>query len=122
MYTLQQIQEIVNQITYLDWKFRLFDDGNRALLQVQGNGICPKTGERVEWTGRKHAISFHSCRNEIIRTAKLAIDRAVQHEVDEQFRYRGVAIFNPHMNYDLVVEMANQPEFEDARSDGLQGV
>jgi hypothetical protein len=119
---IDEIRALVSEVSYLDWDIMVRMDGERPYLQVRGNGPCPETGEIDEWTGRKWFLSPHMCNNEIIRTAYKAIEAAVLHEMNEHFTYRSVAIFNPHMNYDKIVDMAGDTDFLDTRDNGMNGV
>lgn len=119
---IDEIREIVGQIKYLDWEIMVRMDGDRPYLQVKGNGPNPDTGTVDEWTGRKWFLSPHMCRNEVIRTAHKAIEEAVLHEMNEQFTYCGVRIFDPRLNYDKIVDMAEDEDFLDARENGMQGL
>jgi sarcosine oxidase delta subunit len=48
---------------------------------------------------RKWFVSKHSTLSEIIRTAWLAVQQAVQHETEESFLFNGVRMFDPHTDY-----------------------
>lgn len=55
-------------------------------------------------TGRRWMLSRHMTDGEIVQTALMAVLAALEHEVREEFTYRGHAIFGPH--YDLEVLVA----------------
>jgi hypothetical protein len=63
----------------------------------------------MPWKGRKWFISEHSCRNEIVGTAFKAVMGAMEHEIRENFKYKDVPIFDPHLDPDLLVELRNRP-------------
>ena len=121
--TIQQIRDIVASCRYLDWEILVRFEGKekRPYIQVKGSGPCPITKQHEEWTGRKWFLSKWMCQNEIIRTAYKAIEAAVLHEMNEQFTYKGVRIFDPHINFDKIVEMSQDEDFLDTRSDGMSG-
>lgn len=48
------------------------------------------------------------CRQEIVGTAFGLIRDAEEHETREWFRYRGASIFNPHLDPDVLVEVARK--------------
>lgn len=132
--TVEEIQEILDKVNltgiFKEWKFILKADGfdsngsERWTLQILGKGPCSITGEIENWSSRKFFITQFMCHNEIIRTAKMAFERAVEHERDECFTYDGVVVETPHVNYDLVVKMAKEypDEFTNSRTDGMQGI
>jgi len=93
---------------------RGYDD--RLYLQVHSDG-----GE-IFWVGRKWFLSPYMCVSEFVRTAFKAIQAAEEHEMCEHFKYKQVAIFTPHINVDMLVNMANadgqpNPEFVDTRDE-----
>lgn len=49
-------------------------------------------------------LSPYMCPNEIVTTAFKAVMTAMEHEVRESFRYKDVAIFNPHLDPDALVD------------------
>lgn len=108
MFTLETIQEIVSRIKFRDWKLVVRTDGST------GGRTIPRPYLQIEWAApdndnlhgtvesqrsRKWFLSYHMCENEIIRTAYKAIQGAVEHEMNEQFTYMDVRIFDPHMDY-----------------------
>lgn len=56
------------------------------------------TGESVTVEGRRWLLSPYSCESEIVQTALMAIMAAEEHEARERFRYKGVRVFNPHID------------------------
>ena len=105
MLTVEQIRELVSRCTFEDWQIEVRMDGNRPYLQVHVlNGKDSETGLPMEWTGRKWMLSPHMVPNEIVTTAFKAVLTAMEHEVREGFRYRGVAIYNPHLDPDALVD------------------
>lgn len=99
MKTRQDVLDIVNRIVYKDWKFRLQDKGDGWLIQATFLAPDIHTGADETQYCRKFYISSHACDSEIIRTAYLAIQQAEAHEMNEQFKFDNVAIFDPHLNY-----------------------
>lgn len=71
----------------------------RIYLQVLYNAPCTKTGEVQEWSGRKWYVSDYMTEDEIVKTAWCAFEAAVKHEVMEGFKFDGVIVFNPHVNF-----------------------
>lgn len=129
MLKFTDIAEIVTNITFNyqheTWKLILDLDqkgGNRPYIQVVANGVDQHTGNPMQWSGRKWYLSYHMCRNEIVRTAHKAFRAAMEHEVDEMFLYKGVAIYNPHLDPDKLVEFAKNSENIDERVDVKDGL
>lgn len=95
---IDDLQKVVDEISYKDWQFRLLEKGDGFLLQVEFMARCIKSGELALQRGRKWYISSHACRSEIVRTAYKAIEAAEMHELHENFKYKGKLIFDPHID------------------------
>lgn len=118
MFSISEIRDIVSRCSFEDWLLEVKQDGTRPYLQVHCiNGRDADTGLPIEWTGRKWLLSPHMCGNEIVATAFKAVLTAIEHEVRENFRYRGVAIFNPHLDPDKLVDFVNNDANIDTRDD-----
>lgn len=64
--------------------------------------------ESVAWSGRKWYISRYSTRSEIVNTCFKAVITALEHEAREQFKYKGVSIYQPHMDVEVLREVAQE--------------
>lgn len=99
--TLTNIEQLLKEIKFRDWMFRLKLDQGRPYLQLEW--IAPDNHKENSppeiQRSRKWWLSFHMCENEIIRTAYKAVKTAIEHETDEQFTFLGKCIFNPHIDY-----------------------
>lgn len=115
----QEIESILSDITYKDhWEFRLIDLEREAggwLFQIRFWEKCNVTGEEGLQSCRKWFISKHSSRNEVVRTVLKAVLVAEEHEIYEQFRYKGQMIFNPHVDYDALASFTAEGH-EDTRT------
>lgn len=99
MKTLEEIKRIVHAITYKDWIFKVADTNGVPWFQALFNEPDVHTGKMSLQKSAKQILSYHMCDNEIIRVVYKTVKRAIEHEIDENFKYASVAIFNPHMNY-----------------------
>lgn len=122
MMTRGDVEEILRTISYKPgWYLDAHDDGHRVYLQVgvlphASAAKCARTGEQpYPWKGGKHYLSKHMCRQEIVGMAYKAFKAAEEHELHEWFKYRGVAIFDPHLDPDKLVEFAGNPENRNTR-------
>lgn len=84
------------------------DAEGRIYLQVKYDAPCTKTGEVQEWNGRKWYLSEHMTEDEIVKTAWCAFEAAVKHEVMEGFKFDGIIVFNPHVNFRALLEVSHQ--------------
>jgi len=102
-----EFREIVDRIEYPGFSFVIGSDkSDHFFLQVQCyDGICNVTGRQISWSGRKWRLSVHMTPSEVVQTALKAVLTAVEHEARENFKYRGVSIFDPHYDVEKLVEL-----------------
>lgn len=112
------IHKIVRQITYKPgWKILLEGLDDRPYVQVEVTAESDasldsqkRDGTRTPWKSAKRYLSPHMCRQEIVGAVFGLIKDAEMHEVHEWFRYKGASIFNPHLDPDVLVEVARRKE------------
>jgi hypothetical protein len=98
MLTLEQIKIEAEDITYLDWTLFVGQKNDVPYLQWSFTGADNDHPENTELQKcRKWMLSYHMTYQEIERTAFLALQQAVSHEMCENYRYRGAQIRHPHM-------------------------
>lgn len=118
-----EIQAILDDVKFPGFEIRLrFDgeenpcntvfgiDNRRPYLQV----FCPDgkdndTGAPMPWTGRKWMLSRWMVKSEIVRTAFKVVMTAVEHETCENFKYKGNAIYDPHMDVEMLAAARKWP-------------
>ena len=96
----QHVCELVSQCTCNELKIQVCQDGDRQYLQVSDG----------EWTGRKWMLSPHMVDGEVVQTALMAVLAWYEHETREAFKFKGCAIFNPHISLDELFDRANTTE------------
>lgn len=115
--TLEEVEDILSRVKYKDWTLRVLGKGEDTILcqwifKAKDNDN-PDDKELYEQRCRKWYISAYSTDSEIIRTAYKAVKEAEAHEVDENFKFAGISIFNPHVDLlELAIYMKH-----DARQD-----
>ena len=110
--------DIIESIDYKSgWYFRhgLTGVGDDQYMWIQMGvteeaeiSFDPIEGKKVPWRGAKLPLSWHMCRQEVVGMVKHAIDRAEMHEINEWFRYKGRAIYNPHLDPDALAGLASK--------------
>lgn len=114
-----QVLDILDQVDYVGadgerWGFKIGVD-----YVVQGVGM-PGTDRKSLWlqpvfvdsiseepqSGRKWRLSEHMTKSEVVLTAWKAVLTAEEHEARERFRYRGARIFGPHIDVDVLADIA----------------
>lgn len=105
--------DIISQITYKEgWTIELREDaGGRPYIQISVDesaeaAKCAFSGKVTPWKGGKRYLSAHMCRQEIVGACLSAIKDAEMHEIHEWFKYKGRAIYNPHLDPDKLAEFA----------------
>lgn len=107
---IDRVLAIANDLVYPGHQFLVLEKGECIFLQVEcQGGIDAKTGEAWAWKGRKWYLSPHMTDSEIVQTAFKAVVTAVEHEVREAFKYKGVAVCDPHLDLDVVVSKRANP-------------
>jgi len=117
MLSHDDIIRVLHDIQFNDWIFDLRFYSGRPYLRVRFAGPCSTTGRFQEWEGRKWFLSSPTSKSEIVQTAFKAVITALEHEARETFRYKGEAIFGPHFDCDLLVELCKRSDALDARHD-----
>lgn len=92
-------------VEFQDWKFRVSKDESRLFLQLRWMDTCTVTGKTVPQSSRKWLLSPHMTKSEFVQTCLKAVLTAMEHEVREQFKYRGEAVYRPHYNVDALHEL-----------------
>ncbi len=112
---LERINEILSRISMkcIGIQFDVhagFDKkyGERIYLQVCYTSPCTKTGEMLEWKGRKYYLSEYMTDDEVIKTAYVAFEQAVKHEVMEGFKVDDIILFNPHINFEELLKVSHK--------------
>jgi len=81
--------------------------GKRIFLRTVYQAPCTKTGTQQKWSGRKWYLSEHMLDDEIIKTSYAAVEACVKHEMMEGFKVDGKILFNPHINFEKLLELSH---------------
>lgn len=123
----REVTFIVSAITYKPgWRFIIGEDGTRLFLQAEVSTDSDLTLDptrrtigRTPWKSGKRYLSPHMCRQEVVGVVLGIIKDAEMHEVHEWFRYKGAAIYNPHLDPDVLVEVAKRRSSFNVRQDAM---
>lgn len=100
MLTKLDIEAILGLISFRDWTCYLGE--KNGVMYLQWQFMAPDTdtpnGEKSLQKGRKWQLSKHMTAQEIERTAFLACEQAVLHEMCEEYTFLGQQIRNPHID------------------------
>jgi hypothetical protein len=118
-----EIKHIVNQIDYKpNWHFDLVLEkaGGRPYLQAH---FVPDNPVEESWKSAKVYLSYHMCRQEIVGSVFKMIRDAEEHEMREAFRYRGVSIYNCHLDpdwlSDQIMDVRNSRQHINVRENAM---
>lgn len=102
-----EINNIVRNCTYKPgWYIEFVFQANRPYIQIQATTLDSVTHTPITWKSGKTYLSEFMCRQEIVSAVYAAIEKAELHEIREFFRYKGASIYNPHLDPDILVEVA----------------
>jgi hypothetical protein len=103
-----EMEAILKLVKFNDWKFKVEERSGNFYLQVHFVDKDLVTRQPSIQHGRKWILSRFMTKSEVVTTAFKAVLTAVEHEVREQFRYRGRMVFGPHFDVDALYEVAHQ--------------
>lgn len=108
MKTLQDFLLIFAEVHFRDWRFcvEVRDSAPDVFyLVIEFDEPCNVTGKPATQRSRKWLLSPHMTRSEVVQTAWLAVKTAMEHEMREQFLFRGEAIFGPHFDVGALINL-----------------
>ena len=103
----EQIQKfIINNIKYKPhWDYQVKTKGKTIYLQIIFEAPDNFTGIIEKQYCRKWQLSEWMTETEIVETCWKATQTAELHEMKERFKYKDQAIFNTHVNSNLLAEL-----------------
>lgn len=117
----KRYEEVLSRCVFWPtWRYRVEREPHGTIpmhnLVIEADEVDNVTGGRTTWRSRKWRLSPHMTDGEIVQTAFLATLTALEHETREQFKYRGVAVFDPHYDIEKLVALRSQPDAIKERS------
>lgn len=110
--TLEETLEVVNDIKFAGIRFTIlispFTTESSRSLQLSFYLDDTKTGKTTKHYSRKWLLSEHMTKSEIVQTALKAVLTVLEHEAREKFEYKGVAVFNPHINVESLHKLLSE--------------
>jgi hypothetical protein len=96
----EEIVDLLLECSCTNLKIQIGQQDGRLYLQIAD----------AEWTGRKWILSDHMTDGEVVQTAMAAVLAWYEHEAREAFKFRGKAIFNPHLSLEALCARAEEEE------------
>ncbi|MDR3474516.1 MAG: hypothetical protein P4M09_22935 [Devosia sp.] len=123
-----ELSQIVGSITYKPgWDITLaWPHGGRPFVQLSVSQLSDasldsvkRDGTRTPWKSAKRFLSEHMCRQEVVGIVFGLVKDAELHEVHEWFRYRGASIYNPHLDPDVLAQVARKAASFNVRANAM---
>lgn len=119
---IDDVKKMVAKCTYKPgWEIRVKQCGERGVyIQLyNAHGVCSVSGKSQPWVSGKRYLSEFMCHQEIVGVVFSLIKDAELHEIHEWFRYKGRSIYNPHLDPDVLAEVAGKKESFVTREDSM---
>jgi len=100
--TIHQVKETIAQIKYSSHTFEVEEAPGGFHLWIVGMEQDAYTGEPSLQQGRKWFVSQTCEISDVVRTAFKAVSTWAEHEARENFKYKKVRVFSPHMDLDAL--------------------
>lgn len=112
MFTNKEVENIISKVKFRNWDVLVRYDGPRQFLQVQFDAPDSFTGVMAHQYCRKWMLSPYMTETELVRTAYKAVEAAVLHEAQEDFRYMDEAVYRPHFDIKELWKLSNEHKVE----------
>lgn len=112
----QRTEKLLKDISYPGLHFEVAREIDRCQIRVRcPGGVCTETGQHWDWNGRWWRLSYHMTDSEIVATAFKALLTALEHEARESFKYKGVPIYDAHLDVNQLAELRSDRSSLDVR-------
>ncbi|MBS1990177.1 MAG: nucleoside 2-deoxyribosyltransferase domain-containing protein [Cyanobacteria bacterium SZAS LIN-3] len=102
--TIHQVKETLAQIKYSSHTFEVDEAPGGFHIWIVGMEQDAYSGEPALQKGRKWFVSQTCEISDVVRTAFKAISTWAEHEARENFKYKKVRVFSPHIDLDALVD------------------
>jgi hypothetical protein len=118
---INQMREFFEKnISYKNWELLIKEKNGVPYLQIQFVAPDNFFGIEERQYCRKWQLSEWMTKTELVRTAFLAVVQAERHELEENFLYKGQAIFNSHISADKLAELSALPDATEHRAEPVK--
>jgi hypothetical protein len=112
--TKVELVDILKLVEYKNgFSFVVGDD----YIQLQEYTECNRSGEPYLSKGRKWKWSQFMTKSEVVTTALKAVLQYEEHEARENFKYKGLSIFDPHYDIDSLFDLRSREKWDDVREE-----
>lgn len=106
---------VLEEVVFQNYMFLVTKEGDNFFLKASFTAPCNKTGALETHKTRKWRLSKHMVKSEIVQTAFKLVLTSIEHEAREQFTYKGMPIFGPHYDVDVLVDVMKAGKSQDER-------
>lgn len=101
-----RLEAILADIEFKKGRFLLREIDNGFLIQLCCNEADVHSGHPQEFLGRPWYVGNQATPSDVVKTALKAVLTWQEHEAREQFKYRGVQLFSPHVDIETLADHA----------------
>jgi hypothetical protein len=112
--SLEQIQSIVDKVSFMDRTFRVLEKGDGFLLQMEymEADVTKPGSEPVKQGTRKWYVSPFMTESEIVETCWACVCRSQLHVASEYFSYQGRRVYSQHFDINGRIELCDEEKFD----------
>lgn len=110
---LEDFTSIINQVEFLQFEFKVIEEGGKFFLQAEFEAMDVKTRVLQTQKTRKWVLSPWMTKSEVVGTAFKCVITAVEHEARESFTYQGERIYSPHYDVDALANLCRTGKFDE---------
>jgi len=107
--TAERVRGVLADVQFGKGHFAVEAAEGGFLMELISEEADAATGVPEVFHGRKWHIASRASRSDIVRTAFKAVSAWQEHEAREKFLYRGVPVFGPHSDVDLLADLIEAP-------------
>lgn len=97
---------------YKNWVIRTEERGDGMMVQLTFEAPDNDDPTKIEVQHCRKFYYKYGDINELHNTVQYAVQSAEEHECNEQFLYKGVQVYNPHIDLGALVDFVTVNEFD----------
>jgi hypothetical protein len=103
----RRVASVLHSVEFPGYTWHVTEDGDGVRFHARFFAPCNVNGgEPEEQRTRRWGIRPAASDSEIVATAFKCVLTSLEHEAREQFKYRGRAVFGPHMDVEELWKLA----------------
>jgi len=102
--TLAEVNMALSEVKFADHLFQTEETMGGFHIWIKAVEKCTFSGQLAMQEGRRWFVSTSCTPSDVVRTAFKAVATWAEHEAREEFKYKGVRIFSPHLDLNNLVD------------------